>query len=442
MLFSHCVIQMAWAHRAQPPFHEKGALAGKAVGEGGDGHGTKQKYCGYDDHVSQLFIFIHVGVGRWGRGGREVVGERGDRRTRRSRWCLILYALNEIKNSMAETSIFLQVVIFSMQILGGVGAGIVGTMYIVVRSDVSASTGRFSPTLGLMSDSRDDDDLEEMRQNKVERILLRNQWRGGGTECENEKALVARLYFPHIFDMLKVEMRIVNQADRSTEITRSGRVMPDPPAADVETFTWERIKSTTPDSDAFFVVHNKQSEFILVGGEVCKLPTTFDYITAPATHGSFNCGIGEDQDEDTASSLQRLATSAVALLINIAKIILVVVGAFRLPMVTGQGQRTIMIPFPTIIKYFTVFACLISRIDGLGYENVRGDPRDLHGVLIEETSGGSDRVSSGVPPDSWYSLELIPQMTTEVRSTIDIPLFFMHSVSLPQVKFLIHIRQF
>ncbi|KAL3822997.1 hypothetical protein ACHAXA_008137 [Cyclostephanos tholiformis] len=65
--------------------------------------------------------------------------------------CLILYALTGIKNSMEETSIFLQVVILSTQILDGVGAGIFGTMYILVTSDVSAGTGRFSLTLGLTS---------------------------------------------------------------------------------------------------------------------------------------------------------------------------------------------------------------------------------------------------------------------------------------------------
>ena len=62
MLFSHRVIKMAWAHRAQPPFHKEGALAHKALEEGGDGHGMKPKYCGYDGHVSQLFIFIHAGA--------------------------------------------------------------------------------------------------------------------------------------------------------------------------------------------------------------------------------------------------------------------------------------------------------------------------------------------------------------------------------------------
>ena len=65
--------------------------------------------------------------------------------------CLILYALTGIKNTMAETSVFLQVIILSTQILDGVGAGVFGTMYILVTSDVSAGTGRFSLTLGLTS---------------------------------------------------------------------------------------------------------------------------------------------------------------------------------------------------------------------------------------------------------------------------------------------------
>jgi hypothetical protein len=45
--------------------------------EGGDENGTKQKYCGYDGHVSQFFIFIHVGARR---GTRRTRGRRGARR--------------------------------------------------------------------------------------------------------------------------------------------------------------------------------------------------------------------------------------------------------------------------------------------------------------------------------------------------------------------------
>mmetsp|Transcript_6421 Transcript_6421/g.12680 ORF Transcript_6421/g.12680 Transcript_6421/m.12680 type:complete len:487 (+) Transcript_6421:244-1704(+) len=63
--------------------------------------------------------------------------------------CLILYFLTGIKNAQAETSVLLQVIILSTQILDGVGAGVFGTMYILVTSDISGGTGRFSLTLGL-----------------------------------------------------------------------------------------------------------------------------------------------------------------------------------------------------------------------------------------------------------------------------------------------------
>ena len=63
--------------------------------------------------------------------------------------CLILFLLTGIKNAQEETSVFLQMVILSTQILAGVGAGVVGPMYILVTSDISGGTGRFSLTLGL-----------------------------------------------------------------------------------------------------------------------------------------------------------------------------------------------------------------------------------------------------------------------------------------------------
>lgn len=63
--------------------------------------------------------------------------------------CLILYTLVGIKNAQDEASLTLQVIILSTQFLDGIGAGIFGTMYILVTSDISAGTGRFSLTLGL-----------------------------------------------------------------------------------------------------------------------------------------------------------------------------------------------------------------------------------------------------------------------------------------------------
>jgi hypothetical protein len=128
-------------------------------------------------------------------------------------------------------------------------------------------------------DDDDDDDAEDLAQSKAVRIPLRDQWRGGNTERENEKDF-ERLQFTHLFDRMEVEMRIVKQSDRSAEaggetsaITRSG-------LGDVETFTWERAKSNTPDSNAFFVVHNEQSEFIPMGGKVFKSTFKVDHISA------------------------------------------------------------------------------------------------------------------------------------------------------------------
>lgn len=48
-----------------------------------------------------------------------------------------------------SSSGFLDLLILSTQILDGVGAGIFGTMYVLVTSDISGGTGRFSLTLGL-----------------------------------------------------------------------------------------------------------------------------------------------------------------------------------------------------------------------------------------------------------------------------------------------------
>merc|ERR1712032_552610 len=50
---------------------------------------------------------------------------------------------------LVQSSLLIQMIILSTQILDGVGAGVFGTMYILVSSDVSGGTGRFSLILGL-----------------------------------------------------------------------------------------------------------------------------------------------------------------------------------------------------------------------------------------------------------------------------------------------------
>ena len=62
--------------------------------------------------------------------------------------CLILTFLLQIRGD-GSGSTFLQILILSTQILDGIGAGFWGTMYILVTSDLSQGTGRFSLTLGV-----------------------------------------------------------------------------------------------------------------------------------------------------------------------------------------------------------------------------------------------------------------------------------------------------
>jgi len=62
--------------------------------------------------------------------------------------CAILAGLLTYKGD-GEATLWWQVVTLSTQILDGVGAGIFGTMYILVTSDISGGTGRFGLTLGL-----------------------------------------------------------------------------------------------------------------------------------------------------------------------------------------------------------------------------------------------------------------------------------------------------
>ena len=62
--------------------------------------------------------------------------------------CAILAGLLTLKGD-GEATFLWQTVTLSTQILDGVGAGIFGTMYILVTSDISGGTGRFGLTLGL-----------------------------------------------------------------------------------------------------------------------------------------------------------------------------------------------------------------------------------------------------------------------------------------------------
>lgn len=65
--------------------------------------------------------------------------------------CAILALLLSYRDThyYYDVPVWLNVIILSTQILDGVGAGFFGTMYVLVTSDISGGSGRFSLTLGL-----------------------------------------------------------------------------------------------------------------------------------------------------------------------------------------------------------------------------------------------------------------------------------------------------
>jgi len=63
--------------------------------------------------------------------------------------CMLLFGMLILWDDQIQDSVMIQIIILSTQILDGIGAGTFGTMYILVTSDISGGTGRFSLILGM-----------------------------------------------------------------------------------------------------------------------------------------------------------------------------------------------------------------------------------------------------------------------------------------------------
>lgn len=63
--------------------------------------------------------------------------------------CLLLYGMLILWEDTIQGNLAIQIIVLSTQILDGIGAGTFGTMYILVTSDISGGTGRFSLMLGM-----------------------------------------------------------------------------------------------------------------------------------------------------------------------------------------------------------------------------------------------------------------------------------------------------
>ena len=131
----------------------------------------------------------------------------------------------------------------------------------VSAKEVDRRLERGLPILGM----QDTDDDGEKHEGGVKREL----WPGGVAERQDEK-VIDPLLFTHLFDKLEVELSVVKKA-KKTEVA---------PSSTKKTFTWERNKSNTADSNAFFIVHDEEHEFKPMGGKVFKSEFNVDHIDA------------------------------------------------------------------------------------------------------------------------------------------------------------------
>ncbi|KAL3781449.1 hypothetical protein HJC23_001484 [Cyclotella cryptica] len=136
------------------------------------------------------------------------------------------------------------------------------------------------PILGQADEKCVDDSL---RATKSE-IPQREQWQGGRTDKEND-VTIEPLIFTHLFEKIEVEMKPVKQSS-SEEVAGATVVEERDIRQSVTTFTWERVKSDTPDSHAFFIVFNEEG-FIPISDpseksdiETPKADYNSDYISA------------------------------------------------------------------------------------------------------------------------------------------------------------------
>ncbi|KAL7522666.1 hypothetical protein ACHAWX_007361 [Stephanocyclus meneghinianus] len=108
------------------------------------------------------------------------------------------------------------------------------------------------PILGQVDEKCADDSL---RATKSE-IPQREQWQGGRTDREND-VTIEPLLFTHLFDRIEVEMKAMKLSSNAVVANATTDTESDP-GQRVTTFTWDRAKSNTPDSRAFFIVYNEE----------------------------------------------------------------------------------------------------------------------------------------------------------------------------------------
>lgn len=136
-------------------------------------------------------------------------------------------------------------------------------------TDVDRRRDAGLPLLGRIHDEAEGDD--SLRAKKYE-MSAKNQFQTEIQELKTAKPLM----FTHLFDRMEVEMKAVKESSNEDG---------DASTTQVKSFTWNRDKSLTPDSHAFFVVYNEEGRVPLTdpndkdSTEAPKAQYNSDFIT-------------------------------------------------------------------------------------------------------------------------------------------------------------------